>query len=171
MAADSVSPILSVKAGVSYVSAVPQNDLGTRVTQGGFEYVYVYNGGAGVAQISQGQGGYLSPGSMLSGYTVTVSNAASHVGWERFVGVAAHATIPIGEYGWLMTRGVALIAVDASELSFASGLPIYPGVDGGFVSGAGVGSLQTGYPVGISINSIVTTVGTGKAWIKSPVFG
>lgn len=114
--------------------------------------------------------GFLSPASMLSGYTVTASNAASQSGAERCVGVAINATIPSGGYGWLMTRGVGYIALDASEVSMNSGDLLAPGVDGGFVVAPATMSTL-GFRLGVAINSIVTTVGTGKAWFKSPLFG
>ena len=43
------------------------------------------------------------------------------------------------------------------------------GVDGGFVVAAGTSA--TGFHLGVAINSLVTTVGTGKAYFKSPAFG
>lgn len=169
MALQSISPVSF--ESVSQVTATNSVELGTRRTEGLLDYVYVYNGGA--EQISHGEGGYLSPASMLSGMTVSVSNAASQSGHERFVGVAHNATITTGAYGWLAVRGPALIALDASEVSMNSGVKLAPGVDGGFVARAE--SVDTGVTavldfIGVTINSCVTTVGTGKAFIKSPLF-
>lgn len=162
MSLDSVSPILF--ESVSNVTATNSVQLGQRACVGDIEYVYVYNGGS--AQISQGQGGYFSPTNLSSAMTVAVSNAASQAGGERFVGVAHNATLPTGYYGWLATRGPVLVALDASEVSMNSGDILVPGVDGGFV--VKVGTSTTGIPLGVAINSLVTTVGTGKARIKSP---
>lgn len=164
MSLDSISPVLF--ESVSNVTATNSVELGTRARSGDIEYVYVYNGGA--QQISKGEGGYLSPTNLSSAMTVAVSNAASQSGGERFVGVAHNATITTGAYGWLATRGPVYVALDASEVSMNAGDILVPGVDGGFVVRAGTSA--TGIPVGVALNSLVTTVGTGKAQIKSPLF-
>lgn len=169
MGFNSITPILTALHGVSITTldsalALP---LGTRRVVDGNEYLYVHVGGA--AQISQGQMGFLSPASMLSGYTVTVSNAASQTGYARVVGLAAHATLATGSYGWLLTRGVGDIALDGGEISMNSGDLIAAGVDGGFV--VATATISTGVPLGVALNSIITTVGTGRAWFKSPLFG
>lgn len=163
---ESVSPVSFESA--SAVTASPSVQLGTvKVDNSGNKFIYVYNGGN--AQISQGQGAFLSPSNYSSGFTVSVSNAASQSGGERMLGVAHHATIATGYYGWVMAAGVALVALDASQISMNAGDILVPGVDGGFVVKAGTSA--TALPVGLAINSLVTTVGTGKAWIKAPFFG
>lgn len=173
MGFNGISPVLTALHDVSAVTldsavALP---LGSRRTLNGNDYLYVYVGGN--AQISWGQMGFLSPASMLSGYTVTVSNAASQSGVERCVGLAAHVTLNTGSYGWLMTRGFGYIALDASEVSMNSGNIIVPGVDGGFVVKASYASNVTAdvRGLGVALNSIITTVGTGRAMFKSPLFG
>lgn len=162
---DSTSPILF--ESVSNVTATPSVELGSRKRVSGNEYVYVYNTGA--ASISQGQGAYLPAATFSSGYSVTVSNAASQSGGEKLVGIAHNAAIAASSYGWVMCKGLSLIALDASEVSMNSGDKLVPGVDGGFVVAAA--TLSTGLYIGVAINSLVTTVGTGKAWIRSPLFG
>lgn len=162
MAYQSLSPVLF--ESVSAVTATPSVDLGIRRIVDGNEYIYCYN--AGNAQISQGMPGLIN--SANSGFSVSVSNAASQAGWNKFVGVAHNATLTTGTYGWLMSRGVALIALDASAVSMNSGDLLALGVDGGFV--AAVGTSATAVPIGFAINSIVTTVGTGKAYVKSLIF-
>lgn len=163
---ESVSPVSFESA--SSVTATPSVQLGTyKVDNAGNKFVYIYNGGN--AQISKGQGAYLSPSNLSSALTVSVSNAASQSGGERFVGVAHHATIATGYYGWVMAAGCSYVALDASEVSMNSGDILVPGVDGGFVVPAG--SATTHIKLGVAINSLITTVGTGKAWIKSPFFG
>lgn len=152
---------------VSATTATPSVELGTRVTEGGIDYVYVYNTGA--ASITQGQMGFLPAATHSSGYSVTVSNAASQSGGLKVVGVAHNAAIAASSYGWLATKGCVYIALDASEVSMNSGVQIAPGVDGGFVAAAA--TLSTAVLLGLTINSCVTTVGTGKAWFKSPLFG
>jgi len=106
---------------------------------------------------------------MNSGYSVTVTNAASQTGGLFTVGVANNGTIAAGDYGYLLVRGVTLIALDGDEVSMNSGVDIAAGVDGGFVAAAV--TLSTGVRIGFTLNSAVTTVGTAKAWFKSPIFG
>lgn len=152
---------------VSAVTATPSVETGTRRVHDGNEYVYVYNTGA--AAIGQGKIGFLPAATFSSQYSVTVSNAASQSGHGKVVGVAHNASIGASEYGWLVTKGLTYIALDASEVSMNSGDLLATGIDGGFVVAAA--TLSTGAHLGIAINSIVTTVGTGKAWFKSPLFG
>lgn len=166
-----VGPVLPAGA-LSLATAVPQFDLGQRASVTGVDYVYVYNGGA--ASIGQGQGGFISPANYSSQCTVSVSNAASQSGMDRFVGVAHNAAIPASEYGWLATRGPVYIALDASEISMASAVRIVPGVDGGFVARAtSVDTAVTAVlaELGHTLNSCITTVGSGKAFIRSPLYG
>lgn len=163
MAIHGISPIRFET--VSAVTATPSVELGTRVTDTGIDYVYCYN--AGAASITQGKMGRISSGN--SGYSVSVTNAASQAGGEFVVGVAHNAAIAAGSYGWLATRGAVLGAVDASEVSMNVGDIAVAGVDGGFV--VKVGTSATGVPLGFVLNSFVTTVGTGKLMFKSPLFG
>ena len=166
-----VGPVLPAGA-ISLVTAVQQFSLGQRISEGGIDYIYVYNGGA--ASIGQGKGGFISPSNYSSQMTVTVSNAASQSGMDRFVGVCHNVAIPASEYGFLATRGPVYIALDASEVSMASAVRIVPGVDGGFVARAeSVDTAVTAVldALGHTLNSCVTTVGTGKAFIRSPLYG
>jgi len=169
MAVDSVSPMLPSVAAVSAVTATRKAQVGERVRIAGNDYLYVYN--AGDAQISKGEMGFIL--SLSSGYSVTVSNAASQTGIDTVVGVAHNATIPTGEYGWLCTKGVVLVALDGDEVSMDAGTVLAPGVDGGFVALGAATTQTTGLRVGLghALNSLVTTVGTGKARFCSPIFG
>ena len=166
-----VGPVLPAGA-LSLATAVQQFSLGQRISEGGIDYIYCYNGGA--ASITQGKGAFVSPANYSCQMTVAVSNAASQSGMDRFVGVAHNVAIPASEYGFVATRGPVLIALDASEVSMASADRIVPGVDGGFVKRAE--SVDTAVTaalgeIGHCLNSCVTTVGTGKAYIKSPLYG
>jgi hypothetical protein len=152
---------------VSAVTASPSVSPGARTIDAGNEYLYVYNGGN--TQVSVGQGVFISPSDYNSGFTGAVSNAASQSGGERLMGVVHHATLTTGTYGWVVTKGLSYIALDASQVSMNAGAILVPGVDGGFVAYAGTGA--TGIPCGVALNSLVTTVGTGKGRIKSPIFG
>ena len=113
--------------------------------------------------------GRLSPSSIGSGYSVVVSNPASQAGGEFVVGVAHNAAIAAASYGWLAVKGPVLVALDATQTSMNSGDLLAPGVDGGFVVAAA--TLSTGLRLGFALNSLVTTVGTGKAMFKSPIYG
>lgn len=166
MAFNQIAPV--VFESVSACTATNSVELGTRTTVSGVDYIYVFNGST-AAQISQGMPAVLNgTASLASGYTVTVTNAASQAGHLKCVGVAHNATIPTAQYGWLATRGLVLCALDASAVSMNAGDQLALGIDGGFVVGAA--TLSTGVPLGIAINSLVTTVGTGKAYFKAPIF-
>lgn len=168
---DGISPVQFTQGGLSEVSATTTDSaaarpLGQRVQQGGNEYVYCHVVGT---QISQGEMGFIGAASMTSQYSVTVTNAASQAGGIFAVGVANNGTIAAGDYGYLLCRGLTLIALDGDEVSMNSGVDIGAGVDGGFVAAAA--TLSTGLRLGFTVNSAVTTVGTSKAWFKSPIFG
>lgn len=161
MAYQGVAPILM--ESVSAVTATPSVDLGTRRTVGGEEYVYVFN--AGNSQISQGMPACLN--SMSSGYSVSVTNAASQAGF--FVGHIQHATLTTATYGWAMVKGVGNVVPDASTVSMATGAELTLGVDGGYVAYAGTGA--SGIRVGIALSGIVTAYTTSnRAFIKSYYF-
>jgi hypothetical protein len=153
--------------GVSAVTATPSVQLGTRRNHEGNDYIYVYN--AGNAQISQGMIAFNPGTSLSSGYSVTVSNAASQVGGIRAVGVVHNVTLTTGTYGWVCCRGVVYCALDASEVSMNSGAELTDGVDGGFSSYTGTSASAV--RLGIALNSFITTVGTAKAMFKSPLYG
>jgi hypothetical protein len=167
MSFNSISPIL--EESVSNVTSTNSVKLGTRVTVAGNDYIYVYNSGA--ATISQGYGAYLPSASMsawAASYVVSVSNAASQSGGEKLVGIAHNADIAASKYGWVCTRGVVYAIPDATTTSANSGVELVCGVDGGFVAYAGTSA--TGIRIGVTLNSFVTTVGTGKIAFKSPFF-
>lgn len=167
MGFNSISPIL--EESVSNVTSTNSVQLGTRVTVDGNDYVYVYNSGA--ATIAQGYGAYLPSASMsawAASFCVSVSNAASQSGGEKLVGIAHNAAIATTKYGWVCTRGTVYAIPDASAVSANSGVELVPGVDGGFVAYAG--TAATALRIGVTLNSFVTTVGTGKIAFKSPFF-
>jgi hypothetical protein len=151
----------TVKANdLTSFSTLPLYSPGLKHMHSGNEYVYVYNGNASAA-IGTGKYCVLEPlgTSLSSGYTVTVSNASLN-GW--MMGVAQN-TINTATYGWVMTKGVSLIAVDSGEVSAAPGVDLALGTTGGFVA-AGA-TFSTAPRFGVTINSFVTTVGTSKARI------
>ena len=144
-------------------STLPLYSVGLKHVSSGNEYVYVYNGNASVA-IGTGKYCVLEPlgTSMSSGYTVTVSNASLN---GFMIGVAQN-TINASTYGWVLSKGLSLIALDSGEVSMNAGDRLTLGTTGGWVTAPAV-SHATGGIFGYAINSLVTTVGTGKARIFS----
>lgn len=145
---------------LSLTTTVPEFTLGARTHQSGAEYVYVYNAAAN-SKITTGQ--YCSvnvPGNSLSsGYSVTITNISMDA---NFAGVAQN-TFNTGTYGWVMVKGVSLIALDSGAISMNVGDQLAIGHDGGFV--VAPATFSTSPRFGVAINSLVTTVGTGKARI------
>lgn len=143
----------------------PKYTPGAKHATGGNEYVYVYNAAAN-STIATGQYCVLDVNggtSFSSGYSVSVSNA-SLAGW---LGGVAQNTISTGNYGWVVTKGVSLVALDSGAVSFNAGVDLALGTNGGFIA-AGA-TFSTAPRFGFSINSGVTTVGTGKARIFGSV--
>ncbi len=138
-------------------STLPLYSVGAKHFKNGNEYVYVH----AVAAIATGKYGVLetSGTSLSSGYTLQVSNASLN-GWLAGV---AQSTIAAATYGWVMTKGISLIAPDSGEVSAAPGVDLALGTNGGFVA-AGA-TFATAPRFGVTINSFVTTVGTSKARI------
>ncbi len=160
---------------VSFVTAVAEYPVGTRRTDSaGNEYVYGCNASAN-SIFYPGVPGVLT--NATTGHSFTVTNAASQVG--LVAAVCHHATIPTGNYGWFMTRGLCRAVPDSSQVEMAAGEYLAVGVDGGFVSGAcGTAMFQTGLVFGLAVESIVTGYGScaseatsglgclGRAWIN-----
>lgn len=107
---------------VSNVTATNSVDLGTVKTQGGEEYVYIYNGGSVTAPV--GQAMVLSHN---SGYTLTVSSTTQY---DIAFGVVKHTGIGNAQYGWLMTRGFTTVTNGMASTALAVGDPIYLGAAG-----------------------------------------
>jgi hypothetical protein len=133
--------------------------LGAKHLKNGNEYVYVYNDGG--SAIGTGKYCVLAgiASSYTSGYSVTVTNA-SLAGWMAGV---AQSTFATANYGFIMTRGVSLVAPDSGAVSANVGVDLALGTDGGFVA-AGA-TFSTAPRFGHTLNSFVTTVGTSKARI------
>ena len=142
---------------VSDPSTTQLYQLGAKTFKDGNEYCYVHF----AKEATTGKYVVVEPNgtSLSSGYTVTVSNASLN-GW--LAGVAQN-TMTSGGYGFVMTKGVGLIAVDSGEVSAAPGVDLALGTNGGFVA-AGA-TFSTAPRFAVTINSFVTTVGTSKARI------
>lgn len=142
-------------------STLPMYTPGIRTLQNGNEYVYVYNTAVN-STVATGNYVVLDQNggtSYTSGYSVTITNA-SLAGY--MVGVAQN-TINTGTYGWVMAKGLSLIALDSGAVSMNAGDQLALGTNGGFVVAAV--SFATAPRFGYMLNSGVTTVGTGKARI------
>lgn len=154
MAFSSVGPIAF--ESVSAVTATNSVELGTRVSVGGNDYVYVYN--AGNSQISKGFGATVSG---TTGYSVTVSAVTM---LDFAVGVCKNATLTTGTYGWLLTRGFSTFVAGASD-SFTTGDVLALAVDGVFA----LKTISTGYVspiVGKAVQGAASGTSTGYAFFR-----
>lgn len=116
--------------GVSFTTATEGGrypELGQETYDSdGNKYVYVYNDCN--SQISPSYGVAVQSG-VSTGYSVTLSTVTSA---DLLVGVVKHATIATGNYGWVLTRGVAQVEMLASSGSVATNAPIEIGANGLF---------------------------------------
>lgn len=154
MSFEALSPVIF--ESVSNVTATNSVEIGTRVTTGGRTYCYVYNGGN--SQISVGRGATLSA---TSGYTVTVSSITMV---DAFVGVCYHATIPTGQYGWLVTRGNTKVAAVANTAIAAADV-LGVGVDGGFAPMVPAGTATTQGFIHGKATVATASAGIGEAFV------
>ncbi len=98
-------------------------EVGTRITDSGKEYVFVYNAGNSV--ISVGNVAVITLSS-TAGYSCTVTSVA---GADEPLGVCLHATMATATYGWLLTRGIG-VAKAAASTSPAAGDVLTVGASG-----------------------------------------
>lgn len=125
-------------------------EVGTTTRVGDEEYVFVYN--AGNSQISPTYGAVLSA---VTGYSVTISSVAG----DLLAGVCKNATIATGEYGWLVTKGFAVVEMNA-DYSAAAGNIMALAADGEFdIKSGAVPSL------GKAMEAIASA-GSGSAYIS-----
>lgn len=159
MAHYSAGPILF--ESVSAVTATNSVELGSRVFYGGSEYLYVYNNGTAINQYYGAM-----PATGCSGYSVCVSSVSAV---SPLVGVAANATIPANNYGWLLTKGYCNVKNDRVSSALASSSTevcnLYLGVNGQFdwheTSGSTAVSarLYCGFATGTGVSG-----GTGTSY-------
>jgi hypothetical protein len=132
-------------------------ELGTRLSTGGLEYVFVFN--AGGEDIDPGLGAVLN--SAATGMSVTVSSATSA---DIVVGVCRHATLPTDTYGWLVTRGVTPIEMGATSGTVAALGLVEIAANGVFVPVSNTtGNKAT--PLGKALAEIVSNA-SGNAYIS-----
>jgi hypothetical protein len=89
-------------------TALGKNDpeLGTRWQTGGREYMLIYNSGASSAPVGRAM--------CFSGTTAYSATVSTVINADHAVGVVYHAAIPASSYGWLLTRGIGIIATSTS---------------------------------------------------------
>lgn len=139
---------------VSQTTLIPSTDLGTRRTENGNEWIYVYNDGG--ASITSGYG-VCTTGT--SGYSVTVSSVTNV---NHFVGVCQY-TMATATYGWVISRGYAQIVMGANNSAAVSD-PMRASTDGRFA----VNSVATGYidiPCGFSAQAMASAA-SGKIYFR-----
>jgi hypothetical protein len=159
MAFSSVGPII-FGGGVSMVtSSLGANDpeVGTRKWEGGREYVFVYNDCN--SQIIPGLGTVIQSGA--SGYSVSVSAVTSA---DIVVGICRNATLTTGTYGWVVTKGVTSVKMNASSGTVAAGDLLEVGADGDFQKVSNTtGNLAPA--IGKALEAIVSSA-VGSAYVS-----
>lgn len=157
MAFYSVDPVRFGVGISSTTDSLGVNDpeVGYRTAVGDEEYVFVYNTGNSAIRPSFG-----AVVSAVTGYSVTVSSTTSV---DFLVGVCKNVTISTGEYGWLMTKGFAVVEMEADN-SCAAGQILALAADGEFA----LKSNSTGYPtpaVGKAMEAMASGA-SGSAYIS-----
>lgn len=150
-------------AGVSMVTATPgSNDpeVGTVITEGDEEYIFVYN--TGNSQISVGQGAVVSA---VTGYSVTVSSTSQV---DLPVGVVKHSTLTTGTYGFLLTKGFGKYAVTANGPIVAAGDGLTLGADGYWATKLVTTAYSQSVMPSIFGKAVVATAsaGVGEAYFR-----
>lgn len=144
-----VSPVLF--AGVSQVTAsLGTNDpeIGTRMSAGDEDYLFVYNAGN-----SQAVPGQLLTASAVTNYSLTISSTTN---LDVAVGVVKHATLTTGTYGWLLTKGFGPAKLTADS-GCAAGQLLTVGGDGVW----SVKSLSTAIPSEVYGKAMTATASAG----------
>ncbi len=120
--------------------------------------MFVYNNGG--TQISVHLGATVTA---TSGYSVTVSSTTIT---DVLAGVCVHNTIAASAYGWLQTRGWAIVAMGADN-SAAVGERLALGTSGVF---GRVGSANTDTVLAESCGKAMSAIasgGSGGCWIRA----
>lgn len=159
MSFNSVGPICFEP--VSAVTATPSVALGTKRTEAGFDYLYVYNDGG--ANIASGHGAVLQSG--VSGMSVTVSSVT---GTGALIGVAVN-TLTTGTYGWLLTRGITNIEVNTTSGSVAAGDSLVLGANGMWNRAQGTSGATAGVAAVVYGQALaaIESGASGSAYIRA----
>ena len=144
---------------VSARTATNSVTLGERRSEGGKEYVYVYNA-SDDEPINVGRGVKLA--SQSAGYSVDVAvGAPSTITAAICFGVCQDATFATGDYGWLQTRGFAS-ALECKASTVVTGEVFFMTTSGAFrrYSNVTVAGNAAQNPVGQAISGTLTTDAT-----------
>lgn len=152
----SAAPIL--EESISATTLTNSVDLGTRVTWKGEDYVYCYN--AGGAAIAPKLAVKIVTGA--SGFSVAATSLANVA--NICVGVVKHTTFAAAAYGWVMTRGFAIVTNGlASSTITGDYIALALGAAGGFVNvipptdAVAVGTYAiAAYGIGVNVASAGT---------------
>ncbi len=141
-------------------TALGPNDpeLGSKTSEGGRDYVLIYNSGGASMNVGHG----VVPDSGVAGYSCTVTSVTSA---DFVIGVVRNATITTAAYGWVVTRGVTPVQMQALSGTVAAKGLLEIGADGFFAPV----SLTTGNKaaaVGKALAEIVTSA-SGNAFIAT----
>lgn len=143
---------------LSNVTATPgpqDGELGDRVFYAGREYLRIFNAGTTAAV------GYaMTPIANSTLLTCTVSTVTSA---DIPVGVVYHAAIPTENYGWLLTRGIGVVASPAgSAVAAGAVLEVQDNGAWGTVSNT-TGNLGNAQAKALSA---IACAATGKAYVS-----
>ena len=145
---------------VSLVTATPgDNDpeVGDKATVGGRDYLFVYNAGNSV--IPTGHGAVLVAAATT--YSCTVSSVS---GEDMIIGVCRNASISTGYYGWLVTRGVTNVEMNATSGTVAAGQLLKCGVNGVF-NALTIATGNLGGAIGQALEAVVSSA-SGSAYVR-----
>jgi hypothetical protein len=149
--------------GISHVTAVPAATLGDRIVVDGNEYVYVYNASSDLTA----KVGYGVTASGATGWSCVISHVTAQL-WP--VGVVHHVDIPVGEYGWVMSKGFANVGAGLNTgLAVNDDLQMVATTNTGNISRKTLNSATSNEAFRISPFGVCVvatgTGGTGKAKI------
>ena len=131
--------------------------VGDKCTTGGRDYIFVYNDGG--EDIDPGLGATLQSGA--TGMSVTVSTVTSD---DIVIGVCRHATLTTATYGWLVTRGITNLEMNATSGTVAAGDLLEIGANGDFQKVSNTtGNLAPA--IGQALEAIVSSA-SGSCYVR-----
>ena len=131
-------------------------EVGTRTTEDGRSYVYVYNAGNSTAQVGMG----MVLATTATNHSCTITSVTSA---DLCIGVVKHANITTGAYGWLLTRGMGNVQMLASSGSVSDRGLLELGAAGLFAPVSNTTGNKA-YAVGQALADIATGA-SGNAYI------
>ena len=145
---------------ISAVTASPSENLGAERLWKGEMYRYCYNAGGGT--LSQNHGCKLVTGA--SGYSVAMTSLTDI--FSPCVGVAVHTAIVAGSYGWVMTKGFAIVKTSNSVIT-ADYVALGLAADGGFGQLAEGAQIPANQVAGYGLNVDTASAGSMYCFIKT----